>query len=161
MSTVCAPNGANSRDRRLHKLGEDVTLYGTMTATLTSRGQLTIPAAERRRLGLRTGSRVRYSVFAEAQRGPDASGNPSKQHPDAYYEPTLPITALKGLFPKPEKAATLEDMEKAIGCGGEEGKWPGKKSPVSAIKGFFPKPERAVTLEEMDEAIGCGRKQKW
>jgi len=86
----------------------------TATAILTSRGQLTIPAAERRRLGLRTGSRVRYSVFAEAK--------PSKQHPDAYYEPTLPITAIKGLFPKPEKAATLEDMEEAIGCGRKQ-KW--------------------------------------
>ena len=69
--------------------------------------------AVRKRLGLRTGTRVSFAVFGEAK--------PSTQYDDTL-EPTLPVTALKGLFPKPEKAATLEDMEEAIGCGRRQ-KW--------------------------------------
>jgi len=82
-----------------------------MTATLTSRGQLTIPVAVRKRLGLRTGTRVSFAVFGEAK--------PSTQYDDTL-EPTLPVTALKGLFPKPEKAVTLEEMDEAISQGREK-----------------------------------------
>jgi len=87
-----------------------------MTATLTSRGQLTIPAAVRRKMSLRTGSRIRFEFFVEEKN--------SRRHSETL-EPTLPVSALKGLFPKPAKAATLEDMEEAIGCGRKQ-KWQAK-----------------------------------
>ena len=82
-----------------------------MTATVTNRGQLTIPAAVRRKMGLRAGSRVRFEVFSEPK--------PSKQYSE-MPEPTLPVSALKGLFPKPARAVTIQEMNEAIGCGGEE-----------------------------------------
>jgi len=105
---------ASPRPRRLQKLGDDATLYVTMTATLTSRGQLTIPVAVRKRLGLRTGARVSFELTSEAKSSVQYSDTPKKK---------LPITTIKGFFSKPAKAATIEDMREAIGCGGEEGKW--------------------------------------
>ena len=64
-------------------------------------------------MGLRAGTRVSFAVFGEAK--------PSKKYSEVPI-PTLPITALKGLLPKPERAVTLEEMEEAIGCGRKQ-KW--------------------------------------
>ena len=85
-------------------------MYGIMTSTLTSRGQLTIPAAVRKRLGLNAGSKVRF-VFPKGEK------HPLRVELSAQ---TLPVTALEGLFPKPERAVTLEEMDEAIGHGREK-----------------------------------------
>ena len=69
-------------------------------STISSKGQITIPIEVRRRLGLATGSRVRFV--------PTDSGS---------YE-IVPIqrsiTSLKGMVPAPKMPVTLEDMEAAI-----------------------------------------------
>lgn len=70
------------------------------TATITSKGQITIPAAVRSGMGVDTGDRVE---FVEIEPG--------------RYEmvaATLPVTALKGLVPKPRKPVSIEAMNIAI-----------------------------------------------
>lgn len=70
------------------------------TATLTSKGQVTIPAAVRNGLGVETGDRVE---FIELEPG--------------RYEviaATLPVTALKGIVPKPRHPVSIKDMDAAI-----------------------------------------------
>lgn len=70
------------------------------TATLTSKGQVTIPAAVRNGLGVETGDRVE---FIELEPG--------------RYEviaATLPVTALKGIVPKPKHPVSIKDMDAAI-----------------------------------------------
>ena len=70
------------------------------TATLTSKGQVTIPAAVRSGLGVDTGDRVE---FIELEPG--------------RYEviaATLPVTALKGIVPKPRHPVSVKDMDAAI-----------------------------------------------
>lgn len=69
-------------------------------ATLTSKGQVTIPAAVRSGLGVDTGDRIE---FIELEPG--------------RYEviaATLPVTALKGLVPKPRRPVSVRDMDAAI-----------------------------------------------
>lgn len=69
-------------------------------ATITSKGQITIPVAVRRRLGLGTGSRIRFV--------PTRTGS---------YEivPILrSVTSLKGAIVPPAVPVSLEDMDRAI-----------------------------------------------
>jgi len=70
------------------------------TATLTSKGQITIPASVRDALHIGTGDRVE---FVEV-------------HPGRYelIAATRPVTALKGMFGKAKKAVSIEDMNAAI-----------------------------------------------
>lgn len=74
-----------------------------MEATLTSKGQVTIPKAVRDALHLRTGDRLDFIVEADGT------------------VRVLPITGsvnrLKGLLPKPARALTLEEMDDAIAKG--------------------------------------------
>ncbi|WP_277213801.1 AbrB/MazE/SpoVT family DNA-binding domain-containing protein [Isoptericola croceus] len=71
------------------------------TATVTSKGQITIPAAVRRALGLRTGDRVEFVAL-----------------PDGHVEivpATRSVTSLKGFFgPQPPQVVSLEEMDRAI-----------------------------------------------
>ncbi|TAN04262.1 MAG: AbrB/MazE/SpoVT family DNA-binding domain-containing protein [Rhodanobacteraceae bacterium] len=70
------------------------------TATITSKGQITIPAAVRSGMGVDTGDRVE---FIEVEPG--------------RYEmvaATLPVTALKGLIAKPRKPVSVEAMNATI-----------------------------------------------
>ncbi len=70
------------------------------TATMTSKGQITIPAAVRAALGVEVGDRVE---FVEVTTG--------------RYElmaATRPVTALKGLARKPAVPVTIEEMNQAI-----------------------------------------------
>ena len=74
------------------------------TATLTSKGQITIPVQVRTALGLETGDRVE---FVETQDGMFSIIAASKTVHD-----------LKGLIQKPAKAVSLEDMNRAIAAQG-------------------------------------------
>lgn len=70
------------------------------TATLSSKGQITIPAAVRSGLGIETGDRVE---FFEVTPG--------------HYElvaATVPATALKGLVPAPAQPLSVEEMNTAV-----------------------------------------------
>jgi antitoxin PrlF len=77
------------------------------TATLTSKGQVTIPSAVRSALGLDTGSRIEFVEIGNGQ--------------FAIVAATSPIRALKGILRKPAKAVSLEDMERAIAAQGRRG----------------------------------------
>jgi AbrB family looped-hinge helix DNA binding protein len=71
------------------------------TATLTSKGQVTIPAEVRSELHLDTGDRIEFVRNQETGR----------------YEvipATVPVQALKGIIPKPKKPVSIQDMNEAI-----------------------------------------------
>ena len=71
-----------------------------ITATITSKGQITIPKDIRDLLDLHAGDKI---SFIEDE---DGSINliPIKK----------PLSALKGLVPKPKEAVSVEDMNNAI-----------------------------------------------
>lgn len=69
------------------------------TATVTSKGQITLPKAVRDRLGVKAGDRVE---FVETDRG------------FVVVPATQDIRALKGLLPRPKRAVTIEDMNRTI-----------------------------------------------
>lgn len=74
------------------------------TATITSKGQLTIPKQVRAALRLGTGDRVTFRV-----------------RPDGVAEiqpETLELMSLYGILKSPSRHVSLEDMERAIAHGG-------------------------------------------
>ncbi|MDD4060015.1 MAG: AbrB/MazE/SpoVT family DNA-binding domain-containing protein [Kiritimatiellae bacterium] len=76
-----------------------------MLAVLSSKGQVTIPSGVRNLLGLRTGDAVDFVLRADNT----VELIPAKGS----------VSALKGIVPKPKRAVSLEEMEQAIGRGGE------------------------------------------
>ena len=73
-------------------------------ATLTSKGQITIPASVRAALGLGTGDRVE---FIEVETGRFE-----------LMASTQSVTALKGLVRKPKSRVSIEAMNAAIAAQG-------------------------------------------
>jgi len=71
-----------------------------MTSTVTSKGQITIPAEVRSALGVDAGDRVEFVQIA-----------PGRYE---FIAATLPVTALKGMFGKARKAVSIEEMNAAI-----------------------------------------------
>ena len=70
------------------------------TATLSSKGQITLPRQVRQALGVTTGDRVDFTVEASGEiRVRAAIGD---------------VRSLKGLLPRPRRAVTLAQMEAAI-----------------------------------------------
>lgn len=70
------------------------------TARLSSKGQITIPAAVRSGLGVKTGDQVEFIEVAPG-----------------HYElvaATLPATALKGLVPQPKEPVSVGEMNAAV-----------------------------------------------
>ena len=78
------------------------------TATVTSKGQITIPVSVRNALGVKTGDRVE---FVEIEKGRFA-----------VVAKTLSVQCLKGMIPKPSSSVSLEDMSAAIGQAGGRAK---------------------------------------
>jgi len=78
------------------------------TATVTSKGQVTIPAAVRAALGLELGSRIE---FVEAEKGKFF-----------IFPATNSIRDLKGMLKKPVKPVSIEDMNLAIATQGARAK---------------------------------------
>lgn len=70
------------------------------SASVTSKGQITIPATVRKALGVATGDRVQ---FIEVEPGRFE-----------LIAATEPITALKQMFGKPAKAVSIRQMNAAI-----------------------------------------------
>ncbi|MEW6345928.1 MAG: AbrB/MazE/SpoVT family DNA-binding domain-containing protein [Pseudomonadota bacterium] len=71
------------------------------SATVTSKGQVTIPVDVRTRLGLETGDRIEFVLNESTGR----------------YEvvpATRSVTALKGIIRKPARPVTIEEMNAAI-----------------------------------------------
>ena len=75
-------------------------------ATVTSKGQITIPADVRRRLGLEVGDRVE---FVEADGG------------FAIKPANDDVRALKGLLRTPAKPVTIDEMNATIRARGSRG----------------------------------------
>jgi len=70
------------------------------TATLTSKGQITIPAAVRAALGVEAGDRVEFVEVA-----------PGRYE---FIVATRSVTALKGMFGKPRKTVSIKEMNAVI-----------------------------------------------
>jgi antitoxin PrlF len=68
-------------------------------ATLTSKGQVTLPKSVRERLGIEAGDRIE---FIESEQG------------FLIIPATRDIRALKGIVPKPSAPVSIEDMNRAI-----------------------------------------------
>lgn len=69
------------------------------SATVTSKGQITIPADVRARLGLRPGSRIAFVPTTDGY----------EIHPEAAS-----ITDLKGAVPPPARPVSIDEMNDAI-----------------------------------------------
>ena len=69
-------------------------------ATITSKGQITIPAPVRAALNLDVGDRVE---FVELEKGRFA-----------IVPATIPLQRLKGIIRKPERPVSIEEMNAAI-----------------------------------------------
>ena len=69
-------------------------------ATVNSKGQVTVPKPIRDRLLLKSGDRIDFVVEADGSL--------------RIVAPTVPVTALKGLLPKPPVPVTLREMNKAV-----------------------------------------------
>jgi AbrB family looped-hinge helix DNA binding protein len=72
-----------------------------ITATITAKGQITIPAKIRKALGLDAGARIEFEevepgryVFKPAQ--------------------TMPVTVIKGVFGKAKRTVSIEDMRAVV-----------------------------------------------
>lgn len=76
-------------------------------ATLTSKGQITVPKPVRDALGVGPGDRLDFVRLDD--------GN------FAVVPATGSIKSLKGLIAKPSKPVSLEDMDKAIADGARKG----------------------------------------
>ena len=70
------------------------------TATLTSKGQTTIPKEIRDRLHLKPGDRLEFVVQPDGR--------------VLMIPATLDVRALKGILPQPKRKLSLEDMDQAI-----------------------------------------------
>ena len=69
-------------------------------ATITSKGQTTIPKAIRDRLRLKSGDQVDFVVEPDGR--------------VVLVPMTVDVADLKGILPKPKKLVSLADMERAI-----------------------------------------------
>ena len=74
------------------------------TATVTSKGQITIPATVRQSLQVDTGDQVE---FVEVQPGEFL-----------FVAATRSVTELKGMFGRPKKVVSIDDMNRAIALQG-------------------------------------------
>jgi len=74
------------------------------TASISSKGQVTIPAVVRKTLHVGTGDRVE---FVEIE--------PGRYE---FIAATRPVSALKGMFGKPAKTVSVEQMNTAIAAAG-------------------------------------------
>jgi antitoxin PrlF len=78
------------------------------TATLTTKGQITIPAEVRARLGVAAGDRVEFIEVSPGR-----------------YEliaATKSVTSLKGMFGKPRKTVSIDEMNSTIARRGASAK---------------------------------------
>ena len=74
--------------------------FNMTTATLTSKGQITIPIDVRNALKVDAGDRVEFVQIA-----------PGRYE---FVAATSEVTELKGMFGKPKKTVSIEDMNAAI-----------------------------------------------
>ncbi|MFC4274315.1 AbrB/MazE/SpoVT family DNA-binding domain-containing protein [Achromobacter aloeverae] len=71
------------------------------TATVRSKGRVTIPLDVRNQLGLRFGDRIEFSF----------NGSTGRYE---VYPAMRPLVSLKGVVKKPVKPVSVEDMNRAV-----------------------------------------------
>lgn len=76
------------------------------TATVTTKGQITIPISVRKALGVKAGDKVE---FVELEKGRFV-----------VVAATMSVKSLKGIIPKPKNQVTLENMDAAIKNAGKK-----------------------------------------
>ena len=86
-----------------------------MQTTLTSKGQMTLPSAVRAQLGLEAGDQLLVTVV-------DADTIVLKRRH------TAPVTALRGLLPRPTRALPVEEMSAGVAAHLAVKHGPGNKS---------------------------------
>lgn len=74
------------------------------TATITSKGQITIPANVRQALSVGTGDRVEFVQVEPGQY--------------LFLAANCSVTELKGMFGKADRVVSIEDMNSAIAARG-------------------------------------------
>lgn len=74
-----------------------------MTATVTSKGQVTFPAEARRRLGLHAGTKLEFIIRGDDRLEVIRIGGS--------------VRDAKGMLPKAKRTLTLADMDEAIAGG--------------------------------------------
>lgn len=74
------------------------------TATITSKGQITIPADVRHTLAVEAGDRVEFVQIEPGQY--------------LFVAANRSVTELKGMFGKPSKVVSIEDMNRVIASRG-------------------------------------------
>jgi len=74
------------------------------TATITTKGQITIPVDVRNALSVGTGDRVEFVQIEPGQ--------------FLFVAANRSVTELKGMFGKPAKSVSIEDMNRAISARG-------------------------------------------
>ena len=74
-----------------------------MTVTVSSKGQVTLPAEARHRLGIRAGTKLEFIIRDDDRLEVLRVGGS--------------VRALKGALPKPRRSLSLADMEDAIAKG--------------------------------------------
>jgi AbrB family looped-hinge helix DNA binding protein len=74
-----------------------------MTVTVSSKGQVTLPSEARRRMGIRAGTKLEFIVRGDDRMEVVVVGGS--------------VRDLKGALPKPAKALSLEEMDRAIAKG--------------------------------------------
>lgn len=74
------------------------------TATITSKGQITIPAEVRRALAVDSGDRVEFVELEPGQ--------------FLFLAANRSVTELKGMFGKPTRTVSIEEMNRAIAARG-------------------------------------------
>lgn len=70
------------------------------TATITSKGQITIPKDIRDSMGLKSGDRIKFMQSEKGQ--------------TTFLPISESIDDLKGIVPKPKNPVTIEDMNETI-----------------------------------------------
>ena len=75
-----------------------------MRAIVTSKGQVTLPASLREKLGIRAGSKLHFSLQADGRLEIEVINGTLKD--------------LKGILPKPARALALEEMEAVLSSDG-------------------------------------------
>ena len=74
------------------------------TATITSKGQITIPAAVRQALNVDTGDRVEFIQLEPGQY--------------LFVAANQSVTELKGMFGKAKRVVSIDEMQQAIASRG-------------------------------------------
>lgn len=77
-----------------------------LTATITSKGQITIPKDIRDSMGLKSGDRIKFMQSEKGQ--------------TTFLPISESIEDLRGIVPKPKNSVTIEDMNETIRRRGAE-----------------------------------------